>query len=276
MDQSHKAIIFRDLHHGAGAFIMPNPWDAGSAYFLESLGFEALATTSAGLAFSLARPDAENAISRDDVLDNAAAIVNATRLPVSADLEGGFGASPDACAETILMASKAGLAGGSIEDATGDARNPIHPFDQAVERVRAAAEAAQSLPFPFMLTARAENHLYGRDDLKDTIKRLQAFQAAGANVLFAPGLRTAEDIGAVTSSVDLPVNVVMGLQDVQLTVDQLSELGVKRISVGSALARAAFGAVQKAAQEMRGTGSFAWSGDAIPFKTLNSLFADRS
>jgi 2-methylisocitrate lyase-like PEP mutase family enzyme len=275
MDQTQKAITFCDLHHGKQAFVMPNPWDAGSARLLESLGFAALATTSAGLAFSLARPDAENAISRDEALQNAAAIVNASTLPVSADLEGGFGSSPETCAETILMAAKMGLVGGSIEDATGKAKSPLYSLQQATERVRAAAEAASSLPFPFMLTARAENHLYGHDDLKDTIKRLQAFQGAGAHVLFAPGLRTADDIRTVTSSVDLPLNVVMGLRGLRLTVSQLSELGVKRISVGASLSRVAFAAVLRAAREMRETGSFDWTDNAVPFKTLNDLFAGK-
>jgi 2-methylisocitrate lyase-like PEP mutase family enzyme len=275
MDQDQKAAIFRDLHHGERAFIIPNPWDAGSARLLESMGFAALATTSAGLAFSLGKPDGHNQVSRAETLANASAIVNATRLPVSADLENGFGDAPEACADTIALAAEVGLAGGSIEDATGHADQPIYSFGLAVERVRAAADAARALPFPFMLTARAENHLHGQDDLKDTIRRLQAFQEAGAHVLFAPGLRAADDIRAVTSSVDLPVNVVMGLQGVRLRVDDLSKLGVKRVSIGSALSRMAFGAIEKAAQEMLKGGRFDWADAAMPYGVLNGLFSSK-
>lgn len=275
MDQIQKAMVFRELHEAEGTFVIPNPWDAGSARILESLGFSALATTSAGLAFSLARPDGENAVSRDEILENAAAIVKTSRLPVSADLEGGFGPTPRICAETIVMAARAGLVGGSIEDATGNADDPVYSLEAAAERIQAAAEAARSLPFPFMLTARAENYLHGRTNLGDTIRRLQAFQEAGANVLFAPGLRTAEEIRSITSSVDRPVNVIMGLQGVSLTVQELSALGVKRISLGSSLARAAFGGFLRAAMEVREKGSFDFSREATPFKTLNALFAGK-
>lgn len=220
--QAEKARRFKALHAGPDTFIVPNPWDAGSARLLEHMGFKALATTSAGLAFSLARPNGENAVSRDEALDNARAIVNAVNIPVSADLENGFGTEPEACAETVRRAAEAGLAGGSIEDATGHSDDPIFPLEAAVERVRAAVETARSLPFPFMLTARAENFLHGRADLADTIRRLQAFQEAGADVLFAPGLRTASDISAVTTSVDRPVNVVMGLAGVRLSAEELA------------------------------------------------------
>jgi 2-methylisocitrate lyase-like PEP mutase family enzyme len=276
MDQTQKAIAFRDLHHGDRAFIMPNPWDAGSARLLQNLGFLALGTTSAGLAYSLARPDGHRAVSRGEALSHAAAIVNATDVPISADLEGGFGDAPDACAATIALAAEVGLVGGSIEDATGDAYKPIYDFDLAVARVRAAADAAQALPFPFLLTARSENHLHGRDDLKDTIRRLQAFQDAGADVLYAPGLRTVEDIRAVTSSVDRPVNVVMGLKGARLTAAELSGLGVRRISVGGALARLAFGAMQRAARVMLDHGCFDWADEAIADDALTALFADKA
>lgn len=271
MTLTEKAEAFRRLHEGPGAFVIPNPWDAGSARLLETLGFKALATTSAGFAFSIARPD--GAVSRGEALANGAAIVAATTLPVAADLENGYGPRPEDCALTITGADAAGLVGGSIEDATGDAQSPIFDIGLAAERVAAAAAAARRLNFPFMLTARAENFLHGRADLKDTIKRLQRFQEAGADVLFAPGLRTREDIGAVISSVDRPVNVIMGLQGVRLSVSDLSSLGVRRISVGSALARAAYGAMLRGAKEIAELGTFSFSEEAVPFGSLNSIFA---
>ncbi len=271
MTQAQKAEAFKRLHEGPGAFVIANPWDAGSARLLETLGFKALATTSAGFAFSIARPD--GAVSREEALGNGAAIAAATTLPVAADLENGYGPSPEDCALTITGAGAAGLVGGSIEDATGDAQSPIFDIGLATERVAAAASAARKLGFPFMLTARAENFLHGRADLKDTIKRLQLFQEAGADVLFAPGLRTREDIRAVTSSVDRPVNVIMGLQGVRLSVSDLSSLGVRRISAGSALARAAYGAMLRGAREIAQEGTFGFSDDAVPFGDLNAIFA---
>lgn len=273
MDQMKKARAFRDLHKGPGCFVIPNPWDAGSAYLLQALGFEALATTSAGLAFSLARPDGANAVSRDEVMRNARQIVSASSLPVSADLEGGFGASPEDCAETIYLAAENGLVGGSIEDATGDPLSPIYDIEHAVERIRAAAEAARAQAFPFMLTARAENFLFGRPDLADTIERLQRFEEAGADVLFAPGLRSAEDIKSVVTSVGKPVNVIMGLQGVSLSVEELAELGVKRISLGSSLARVALKAFLDAAGEVAGEGTFQFASQAVPFGEINAMFA---
>ncbi|MFZ4964396.1 isocitrate lyase/PEP mutase family protein [Pseudomonas gingeri] len=272
--QSIRAQAFKALHERAGAFVIPNPWDAGSAKMLAALGFEALATTSAGLAFSLGRPDAEGAISRADNLDNAQAIVRATALPVAADLENGFADSPAGCAETILMAAEVGLVGGSIEDATGNAGEPIYPFALAVERVEAAVAAARSLPFAFTLTARAENFLVGRRDLDDTIRRLQAFAEAGADVLYAPALSTPQEIRAIVKAVaPKPVNVLMS-GGVSLSVADLSALGVKRISVGSALARAAYGAFYQAAEEIRGQGTFAFAERAIPFGKINKMFKD--
>jgi 2-methylisocitrate lyase-like PEP mutase family enzyme len=261
---------FRQLHRRAGAFIIPNPWDAGTARLLAHLGFEALATTSMGYAFSQGRPD--NTLSREESLAYASEIVAATPLPVSADLENGFGDSPEHAAETIRLAGGVGLVGGSIEDATGRPENPIYELEHAADRVRAAVESARSLPFPFTLTARAENFLWGRPNLDDTIQRLQAFQEAGADVLYAPGLRTREDISAVVHAVERPVNVVMGLQGVQLSLEELAALGVKRISVGSALCRAAFGALLRAAREMREDGTFGWAADAASPRELNEIF----
>ena len=273
--QRDKAERFRALHARAGAFVIPNPWDAGSARILAALGFEALATTSAGLAFSLGRRDGEAALSREDIFANARAIVDATPLPVSADLEDGFGARPDDCAETIRQAAGAGLVGGSIEDTTADRRRPIHDAALAVERVAAAVEAARALPTPFLLTARAENFLHGVPDLDDTIRRLQAFEAAGADVLYAPGLPDLEAIRTVCSAVRRPVNVVMGLSGPRYSVAELAAAGVKRISVGGALARAALGALARAAEEMRAHGTFGWAADAMPFAEVSARMKGR-
>lgn len=270
--QAEKGERFRALHAAPKTFVIPNPWDVGTARILAGLGFEALATTSAGLAASLGRRDGEGAVSRDETLAHAAAIVAATDLPVSADLEGGFADAPDEVATTIRLAAGTGLVGGSIEDATGRVDAPIFPFALAVERVRAAAEAARASPFPFVLTARAENFLHGRPDLGDTIRRLQAFQDAGADVLYAPGLRSREDIEAVVRSVDRPVNVVMGLRGVTLTVAELAEIGVRRISLGSALNRAALGAFLRAAREIRERGSFGFADEAVSFTELDAFF----
>lgn len=253
--------------------MVPNPWDAGSARLLTHLGFEALATTSAGLAFSLAKPDGLAVVSREETLTNARTIVGATTLPVSADLENGFGDAPETCAETILLAAGAGLAGGSIEDATGDPARPIYPFELAVERVKAAVAAVHSLSFPFALTARAENLIHGRPDLADTIRRLEAFADAGADVLFAPGLTTKEEIEAVVRAVaPKPVNVVMGLSKGTFTLNELADLGVRRVSLGSSLARAAYGAFLRAAEEIHDMGSFGFARDIVPYAVFNGIF----
>lgn len=271
--QTLRAEAFKALHERPGAFIIPNPWDAGSAKMLASLGFEALATTSAGLAFSLGQPDAEGALNREQTLGNALSIVNASALPVAADLENGFSDEPAGCAETILEAARIGLVGGSIEDATGRGEEPIYSFHRAVERVEAAVAAARSLDFPFMLCARAESLLHGSDDLDDIIARLQAFSEAGADVLYAPGLRSAEDIRRVVQALaPKPVNVLMGLNGMNLTFADVEALGVKRVSVGSSLARAAYGAFFQAAKDIRGEGRFDYAGQALPFDQLNQLF----
>lgn len=271
--QAAKAEKLKALHQREGIFVIPNPWDAGSAKILESLGFEALTTTSAGLAYMLAKPDGLGAVSLSETLKNAHDIVMATNLPVAADLENGYGESPETCAETILLAAQAGLVGGSIEDSTGKLDSPIIPFELAVERVRAAVEAARSLPFHFTLTARAENLIHGRIDLNDTIRRLVAFAEAGADVLFAPGLKTAEDIKAVVSAVSpKPVSVVMGLGSSDFTVESLAALGVKRISLGSSFARAAYGAFMQAAQEVSGKGTFTFANGTVSYGDFNKLF----
>ena len=269
--EESKARAFRALHERDEAFIIPNPWDIGTARLLARLGFEALATTSAGYAFSVGKRD--GAVGREAMMAHVAEIVAATDLPVSADLENGFGDAPETVAETIRLAAAAGLVGGSIEDATGDLDDPLYELELAAERVRAAAETARSLPYPFTLTARAENFLVGRRDLNDTITRLQAYQEAGADVLYAPGLASKEEIAAVVSSVDRPVNVVMGRRGAGLSRADLSELGVKRISVGSALSRAALGAFLRAAREMAEDGTFEFSDDAVSFAEISEMFA---
>ena len=268
--QSQKGELFYNLHHGDSAFIIPNPWDVGTAKLLALLGFEALATTSAGYAFSTGRPD--GTLGREESIAHAAAIVAATNLPVSADLENGFGDDPESAAETIRQAAAAGLAGASIEDVAGHGNAGPYEIALAADRIRAAAEVVRGLPFRFTLTARAENYLVGRPDLKDTIARLQAFQEAGADVLYAPGLTTKEDIGAVVRAVDRPVNVIMGLQGAQLSLAELSALGVKRISVGSALARAALGAFLRAAREMHDRGTFEFAAEAVTFREITAMF----
>jgi 2-methylisocitrate lyase-like PEP mutase family enzyme len=265
-DQSRKAAAFRLLHTRPGAFVIPNPWDAGTARILTSLGFEALATTSAGFAFALGRRD--GTATRDETVANARAIVDATVLPVSADLENGFGDAPEMAAETILLAAGCGLVGGSIEDATRDEDQRIYDFSLAVERVAAAVEAARSLSIPFTLTARAENFLHGRPDLPDTIRRLQAFERAGADVLYAPGLPSVEAIREVCRSVSRPVNVLGGPG---FRLRELAEAGVKRVSVGSGLSRAALGRFVRAAREILESGSFEFARDALPYADANGF-----
>jgi 2-methylisocitrate lyase-like PEP mutase family enzyme len=274
--QAEKARLFRGLHERPGAFVIPNPWDAGTARILAGLGFEALATTSAGLAFTLGRRDSEGAVTRDEALTHARTIVQATPLPVSADLENGFGDAPEAAAETIRLAAGVGLVGGSIEDATGDSARPIYDFAHAVERIAAAVEAARSASFPFTLTARAENFLFGRPDLDDTIRRLQAFEAAGADVLYAPGLRDLEAIRTVCAAVSRPVNVVMGLSGASFSVEELAAAGVRRISLGSALARAALGAFLRGAREINDEGTFTFAGMAASFADLDPFMLGRN
>ena len=263
--QTERAAKFRALHARAGAFVIPNPWDAGSARLLASLGYEALATTSAGYAFSLGRLD--GTITLEEKLAHCASLSAATDLPVSADLENCFADDPKKAAETITRAAAAGVVGGSIEDYSGTA---IYDFGHSVERVKAAVEAARALAFPFTLSARAENLIRGRPDLDDTIRRLQAYEAAGADVLYAPGLKTLEEVRAVTGALKKPVNVVItGLQGA--TVANLAEAGVKRISIGGALARAAIGELLRSGREMREQGTFNWVAQAAPGAEIGKL-----
>lgn len=271
--QIEKAAAFRALHARPGVFIMPNPWDPGTARLLASLGFEALATTSLGLANSLGRPDGAGVVSRAEVIANCRAIADATDLPVNADLENGYADEPRAAAEIIRLASEAGMVGGSIEDATGDPARPIYDFTLAVERVQAAVETARALPVPFMLTARAENLIHGRLNLDDTIKRLQAFEHAGADVLYAPGLRDLATVRTVVGAVGRPVNVVMSHIDPAITAAELAAAGVKRISVGGSLSRLALAAFLRGAREMRDRGGFTWARDTVTGKELKGIFA---
>ena len=251
---SDKAARFARLHEGPGAFVMPNAWDAGTAQILAQLGFEALATSSAACAQSLGRRDGE--ITRDEALAHARAIVLASGLPVSADLENGFGDAPADAALTIRLAGEAGVVGGSIEDATGDAAHPIYDFNAAVDRVAAAAEAALAHPFKFTLTARAENFIRGKPDLDDTIRRLQAFERAGADVLFAPALPSLEAVRTVCSSLTKPVSFMAGIRGKSFGVAELQAAGVRRVSTATSLYRAAMAGLRNAAREIRESGSF--------------------
>ncbi len=270
--QAQRGEAFASLHRGPGVLVLPNPWDAGSAKMLAHLGFHALATTSAGLAFALGRRDAEGNVSRDEALANAREIVDATPLPVAADLENGYGEHPEDCAATIRAAAAVGLVGGSIEDASGRPDEPIYPMELAVERIRAAVAAARGLGFPFTLAARAENYLHGRPDLDDTLRRLVAYAEAGADVLYAPGLTTREQIHEVVHAVaPRPVNVLVGSTSLKLGLDELAELGVKRVSVGSTLARVALGAFFQSAEALR-RGDLEPMSRAMPFDRLNDLF----
>ncbi|OCK55200.1 isocitrate lyase/phosphoenolpyruvate mutase family protein [Bradyrhizobium sp. LMTR 3] len=266
--QTEKAEAFRALHARPGAFIIPNPWDAGTAKLLAAMGFEALATTSLGLANTLGSAT----VSLDAILENCRAIAEATDLPVNADLENGGANDPKAAAKAIARAAEAGAVGGSIEDFSGVPEKPIYDFSLAVERVQAAVEAARALPFPFTLTARAENFLHGRKDLDDTIKRLQAFEAVGADVLYSPGLYDIETIRTVVSLVGKPFNLVMGFADPTLTLPQLAEAGVKRISVGGAMERYALAAFLKCAREMKERGAFTFVREMAPIAEVRAAF----
>lgn len=268
--QTRKAHAFKALHERAQVFVIANPWDAGSAKMLASLGYQALATTSAGYAFSQGKAD--GALSLDETLANVRAIVAATDLPVAVDLENGFSDDPTESAKSLLRAAEAGAVGGSIEDATGRPDAPIYCFEHAVARIEAAVAAVRTLPFPFILTARAENYLHGNPDLDDTIRRLKAFADAGADVLYAPGLRNAEEVLAVVRAVaPKPVNVLMS-GGLKLTVQELQDMGVRRISTGSALALAAFGEFFRAAEEIQQSGTFGFTSQSMPYAKANQLF----
>jgi 2-methylisocitrate lyase-like PEP mutase family enzyme len=267
-DQHDRARRFAALHARQGAFIIPNPWDVGSARLLAALGFEALATTSSGCAHAVGRVD--GGLGRDEVLAHCRLMAAATPLPVSADLENGFGHAPADAAETIRLAAEAGVVGGSIEDWSGDPERGIYDLDLAVERVHAAVEAVRALPFPFTLTARAENLIRGRDDLDDTIRRLQAFEAAGADVVYAPGLGTVDQVRAVCGAVGRPVNVLAPLVR-GASLREMAAAGAKRLSVGGALERVATTALIRAAIEMRDDGTFSWMSGLVPGAEVERL-----
>jgi len=270
--QKEKSQRFVQLHVGPRCFLIPNPWDAGSARLLEHQGFEALATTSAGFAFSRGKPDM--GVTREEKMLHLEELCAATSLPVSADLQNGFGDAPKEAALTIELAARAGAVGGSIEDSTGRMEDAIYDIGLARERVQAAVEAAKGVGFKFMLTARAENFLWGRADLADTIQRLQAYQEAGADVLFAPGLKTLDDIRTVIRSVDRPVNVIMGAPGQGITLAQLQEIGARRISVGGSLARVAYGAMMSAGKEMLEHGTFGFTAGVPSTKHFNDIFGN--
>jgi 2-methylisocitrate lyase-like PEP mutase family enzyme len=267
--QGDKAARFRALHEGPGAFVIPNPWDAGSARILAGLGFQALATSSGASAGLLGRRDGK--VTRDEALAQCRGIVAATDLPVAADLEKGFGDAPEAAAETIRLAAGVGLVGGSIEDASGDPGRPIYDIQHATERVAAAVQAARALPFPFTLTARTENFVRGKTDLDDTIKRLQAFERAGADVLMAPGLPDLAAVRAVCASVGKPVNFMAGIKGKSFTVADLVAAGVKRISLATSLYRMAMTGVLEAAREVREHGTFGYIDRSIATPELNQF-----
>jgi 2-methylisocitrate lyase-like PEP mutase family enzyme len=269
--QIEKAETFRKLHEKGSCFVIPNPWDPGSARLLEHFGFKALASSSAGFAFSIAKSDLS--ISKSSLMAHLSGVCQVASIPVSADLQNGFGNDPEDMAVTILQAARTGIVGGSIEDASGDSGNPVYPLELAAERIRHAAVAARSLGFKFTLTARAENHLYGRPDIRDTIRRLQAYQEAGADVLFAPGIKSKEDIRLIVSAIDRPLNVLAGLPGMQLTVADLQELGVTRISLGGSLARAAYGALWRAVSEIQARGTFDFAADAASRQDLEAIFS---
>lgn len=274
--QHERADKFRLLHQRPEPFVVANVLDAGSAKLVAALGFEALATTSAGLAFHLGRRDGKQEVSREEALQNCREISAATALPVSADLENCFADDPRAAAQTIALAAQAGVIGGSIEDASGDPAHPIYDFALAVERVHAAVAAARALNFPFTLTARAENFLHGKRDLDDTIRRLQAFERVGADVLFAPGLPDAEAIRTVVNAVSKPVNVLVSSGNSHLTVAQLAALGVKRISIGGVLSRVALTALTNAAREIKQHGTFACANGLLSMAELDRFFSPGS
>lgn len=271
MNQQQKATRFRALHDNPNAFVIPNPWDEGSARILASMKFEALATTSTGLAHSLGLRD--GSVSRDQVLTHCQSIVASTDLPVSADLENGYGNKPEDVAETIERAVETGIVGCSIEDYTNQPGDPILDFNLAVERIHAAVEVKENFPHDFVLTARCENYVWGRKDLDDTIKRLQAFESVGADVLYAPGLHDLDTIRTICGALSKPVNVVIEMPNTKLKLKDLEDAGVKRISIGSVLFLTAYGAFVRAAAEMKELGTFKFASDAIGFSELEDIFS---
>ena len=269
MSQNEKAVRFRALHDGPGIFVIPNPWDIGSARILAGLGFRALATSSAAAACATGRRD--HALTRDEMLAHARVIVDATDLPVSADLGNGFGDSPEVVAQTIHLAAEAGLVGCTIEDSTGKPGKPLYDFDLATDRIRAAAQAARELPFPFTLTARAHNFIYENPTLDDTIARLQAYERAGADVLFAPGLPDLATVRTVCAAISKPFNFMVGIKGKSFSVPELEAAGVKRISLATSLYRAAMSGFLDAVREIKEKGDFSFLDSCVTTAELNTL-----
>jgi 2-methylisocitrate lyase-like PEP mutase family enzyme len=270
-----RGATFADLHVGPEILVLANPWDAGSARLFAAEGFRALATTSAGIAFSLGRRDGDGALSRDETLDATRAIVDAVEVPVTADLENGFGDAPEDAAETVRRAGAIGLSGGSIEDATFRPDDPILPFSLAVERICAAVEAARALPQRFVVTARSENFLRGRPDLDDTLRRLEAFERAGADVLFAPALPNRRALEDACASLTQPFNYVVGCGPTRFTLAELREIGVRRVSVGATFVRHALESTRRAAREVLQAGTFDYLVDLPPFASMNAIMRSR-
>ncbi len=276
MDENNAvraATRFKALHERGGIFVMPNPWDAGTAKVLQHFGFEAIATASAALAVSLARADASGEVSRQDALDHAAVLIDAVDVPVNGDLESGFGDEPETVAETIRQSIAIGMAGCSIEDRTQNAENPLYERRHAVERIRAARQAIDEAGSNFVLTARCEAYLTGHEDpLKECLERLSEMAAAGADVVYACGMSTADDIAALVKTVDIPVNVIGGTGAERLSVRQLEDLGVKRVSLGPRLCQAAMGGFLRAVQEVSGNGTFGFMDEAAKLKDMTAMF----
>jgi 2-methylisocitrate lyase-like PEP mutase family enzyme len=268
---AEKATRYRALHAG-GVFIAGGCWDAGTARLLSHAGMACLETSSAGVMFARGLPDGDGLATLEIMLENARSVAAAVDLPVTADLENGWATSPEGVAETIRLAGATGIVGGSIEDTTGDRSNPIFPLGVAVDRLRAAVEAARALPFPFALTARADQYMHGRQDLAEVIARAQAFQTAGADMFLAPGLAEPDDIATLCRAVDIPVATIVGLSKLRPTLADIGRLGVRRVIVGSAFARVAMAGVLAAAREAAGQGTFGFIDGLTPFNELNDLF----
>ena len=274
--QARKGTAFKDLHTSDGIFVMPNAWNAGSACMLEAAGFPAIGTTSAGIAFSMGLPDYEGALTRAAALEETRKISSSVKLPVSADAENGYGHDPSEVAESIQLFAAAGAVGASIEDYAASFGSRLYDRTHATERIRAARETAESLDFPFTLTARAECYLVDHSDpFNESVERANLYRQAGADCLFVPGVKDAETIGALVREIDGPINVVMGLSGNLLTLKELESLGVKRVSIGGSLARATFGLIQRAATEIREQGTFTYSKDQIPDESLCQFFLAR-
>lgn len=276
MNQTERGLRFRQLHAAGSIFLMPNAWDEGSALMLASMGFPAIATTSAGICFSLGFPDQESAVSKATMLERVGAIAAALRVPVSADLQSGYGADPEEVGSTIASAVRAGVVGANVEDLSGDPASPLFSLEQACARIRAARRAADSAGIPFVLTARTDAYLAGTGKpFAEAVERCNAYREAGADCLFVPGASDPDSIQALVREINGPLTVVMGLSGSALTLQQLGSLGVRRVTIGGSLARAAFGLIRTAAAEMAEGGTFSYATRQIPHAELSRFFADQ-